>query len=405
MKNNTVVIIGASHAAADAVSTLRKKGWQGRIALVGDETSLPYQRPPLSKAYYKGEVSAEKLLIKGPQVYENADVDLHLGRTAVRIDRDKKTVELDGGQFLEYSKLILATGTRARQLPVEGADLPEVHTLRTLADVDKIKNVLPQDSKLLIVGAGYIGLEVAASAVKQGVSVTVLEAMDRVLARVTSPVVSDFYQAVHAQEGVEIRLNARLDKFAKNAHGAHAVMADGETIYFDCAIVGIGVIPNVELAQEAGLGCDNGILVDEFTCTDDPDIYAVGDCSNHPSLIYQRRIRLESVPNAMDQAKTAASAICGEKVVYNQVPWFWSDQYDVKLQTVGLLTDHDEVVVRGEPTSRKFSAFYLKEGVLIAMDSINSPAEFMVSKKLVVAQCRPDKERLADSKVSIKEFL
>jgi 3-phenylpropionate/trans-cinnamate dioxygenase ferredoxin reductase subunit len=405
MKDQTVVIIGASHAAADAVSTLRKKGWQGAIALVGDEPSLPYQRPPLSKAYYKGEVSAEKLLIKGEHVYEKAAVDLYLGRTAVRIDRNLKTVELDGGELLDYNKLILATGTRARHLPVKGAELPQIHTLRTVADVDKIKNALPENSKLLIVGAGYIGLEVAASAVKQGVSVTVLEAMDRVLARVTSPVISEFYQSVHAQEGVDIRLNARLDSFAENANGAHAVMADGELIDFDCAIVGIGVIPNIELAEEAGLACDNGILVDEFTRTDDPHIYAVGDCSNHPSPIYQRRIRLESVPNAMDQAKTAANAICGDEQIYNQVPWFWSDQYDVKLQTVGLLTDYDEVVVRGDPGARKFSAFYLKDNTLIAMDAINSPAEFMISKKLVVAGCKPDKVRLADSEVSIKEFL
>ena len=405
MKNQTVVIIGASHAAADAVSMLRRKGWQGRIALVGDEASLPYQRPPLSKAYYKGDLSAEKLLIKGPQVYEKAEVDLYLGRTAVRIDRDQQTVHLDDGEVLEYTKLILATGTRARQLPIEGADLPQIHTLRTLLHVDNIKSLLPENSKLLIVGAGYIGLEVAASAVKQGVSVTVLEAMDRVLARVTSPAISNFYQAMHAQEGVDIRLNARLDKFATNADGAHAVMADGEILNFDCAIIGIGVVPNIELAEQAGLSCDNGIVVDEFTRTDDPNIYAVGDCSNHPSFIYDRRIRLESVPNAMEQAKTAASSICGDDIRYDQVPWFWSDQYDVKLQTVGLLTDYDEAIVRGDSNSRKFSVFYLREGRLIAMDAINSPAEFMVSKKLVTAKCTPDRERLANPDVSIKEFL
>lgn len=405
MKDQNVVIIGASHAAAEAVSTLRKKGWQGGISLVGDEESLPYQRPPLSKAYYKGEVEAEKLLIKGPQVYEKADVDLHLGRRALKIDRSQQSVELDNGETLGYDKLILATGTRARHLPVEGADLPQIHTLRTLADVDKIKAALPSNSKLLIVGAGYIGLEVAASAVKQGVSVTVLEAMDRVLARVTSPVVSEFYQTVHAQEGVDIRLNARLEKFAQNDVGAQAVMADGELIDFDCAIVGIGVVPNVELAEEAGLTCDNGIVVDEFTRTDDPNIFAVGDCSNHPSQIYGKCVRLESVPNAMDQAKTAASAICGEDIAYNQVPWFWSDQYDVKLQTVGLLSDYDEVIVRGNPAARKFAAFYLQGGKLIAMDAINSPADFMVSKKLVVQECQPDRQRLADADVSIKEFL
>lgn len=405
MNDQTVVIIGASHAAAQAISTLRKKGWSGRIALIGDESSLPYQRPPLSKAYYKGEIDAQRLLIKGPQVYDEAEVDLYLGRRAVSIDRDQQTVELDNGDTLHYTKLIIATGTRARELPVAGSDLANIHSLRTLADVDRIKDQLPPGSKLLIVGAGYIGLEVAASAIKQGVKVTVLEAMDRVLARVTSPVVSAFYQTVHAQEGVDIRLNARLVKFAQTNAGTQAVMADGEKIEFDCAIVGIGVVPNVELAAHAELECDNGIVVDEYTQTSDANIFAVGDCSNHPSILYQRRIRLESVPNAMDQAKTAAATICGEQEAYNQVPWFWSDQYDIKLQTVGLLTDYDEVVVRGDPSTRKFSAFYLQQGRLIAMDAINSPAEFMVSKKLVMAEAQPDKVRLADPAVSIKEFL
>ena len=379
-----VIIIGASHAAADAISTLRRAGWTGSITLVGDEAELPYQRPPLSKGYYKGEMAVEKLAIRNADYYTTAKVDLYLGRRAESINRDEKHIVLDGGEQLEYSHLILATGTRARYLPVDGCDLPCIKYLRTVADVDDIKNSLSADAKLLIVGGGYIGLEVAASAVKQGNRVTVLEAMDRVLARVTSPVVSEFYQNMHSQAGVDIRLNARLDKFQQIDDQYLALLADGEQLEFDCAIVGIGVIPNIELAEDAGLACDNGIIVDEFTRTADPFIYAVGDCSNHPNLIYQRRIRLESVPNAAGQAKTAALAICGQDQAYDQLPWFWSDQYDVKLQTAGLLEGYDDYQVDGDIASGKFSVSYFCNGKLIALDALNSPAAFMKSKKLIL---------------------
>ena len=401
----SVVIIGASHAAAEAISTLRKKGWQGTISLIGDEPLLPYQRPPLSKAYYKGEVEAEKLLLKKPQFYNDASIDLYLGRTAESINRDSKHVVLDGGEKIPYDKLIIATGTRARLLPIEGADLPNIYTLRTIADVDFIKQNLNSGSKLLIVGGGYIGLEVAASAVKQGVEVVVLEAMDRVLARVTSPAVSEFYQKRHADEGVDIRLGTTLSKFAASEAGGKAIFADGEALEFDAAIIGIGVLPNSEIAEVAGLNCDNGILVDEYTSTSDPDIYAIGDCSNHPSFIYDRRIRLESVPNAVAQARTAAQAICGENIRYDQVPWFWSDQYDVKLQTAGLLTGYDSAIVRGDLNSQKFSIFYLFNGKLLAIDAINSPAEFMIAKKLIVAGTLLDVDKIQDIAMPIKELL
>ena len=285
------------------------------------------------------------MLLKKDEFYQKFNVDLKLGQRAVGIQRDSQTVQLEHGEIIHYDYLILATGTRARQLPVPGADLPQIKYLRTLADVDAIKQYIKPDAKLLIVGAGYIGLEVAASAVKQGVQVRVIEAMDRVLARVTSPVVSEFYQSVHRQEGVEIRLGTALNKFEQ--HGDHCIakLGDGEQLAFDCALVGIGVVPNIELAEQAGLVCDNGIVVDKFTQTEDRAIFAVGDCSNHPNFIYDRRIRLESVPNAIAQAKTAASVICGSAEVYNQLPWFWSDQYDIKLQTAGLLQDYDKAVV------------------------------------------------------------
>jgi 3-phenylpropionate/trans-cinnamate dioxygenase ferredoxin reductase subunit len=401
----SVVIIGASHAAAEVVSTLNKRGYDGTITLIGDEPYLPYQRPPLSKKYFNDEVSVERLYIKGPATYAAAGVIQMLGRTAESIDRAARQVVLDGGERVDYSHLIIATGTSARYLPVAGGDLEQIKYLRTKDDVDQIKQAVTPGSKLLIVGAGHIGLEVAASAVKRDVKVVVLEAMDRVLQRVTSPAVSEFYQAVHQQEGVDIRLETALDRFESSANGTQAVLADGEIIPFDCAIVGIGVVPNVGLAEAAGLACDNGIVVDEFCKTADPNIFAVGDCSNHPSFVYDRRLRLESVPNAMGQAKTAALSITGDDIPYDEVPWFWSDQYDVKLQTVGLCQGYDQLVIRGEPNKRKFAVFYLQAERLIAVDALNSPAEFMVSKKLVAARAKPDPKQLADSEIPIKSFL
>ena len=402
----SIVIVGASHAAAETIASLRKFGWQGGITLIGDESLLPYQRPPLSKAYYKGEIEAEKLLIRPESFYQKNEVTLMLGRRVESINRDTQTLTLDGGETLEYGHLILATGTRARKLPINGADLAGINYLRSKTDVDAIKSQLNSGAKLLIVGAGYIGLEVAASAVKQGIEVIVLEAMDRVLARVTSPQVSEFYQGVHKEEGVDIRLNALLKEFQKNDQGLQAITGDGETITFDAAIVGIGVIPNTELAEDAGLTCDNGIVVNEFTQTEDPHVYAIGDCSNHHNFLYDRRIRLESVPNAVEQAKVAAATICGRELIYDQLPWFWSDQYDVKLQTAGLFQDHDEVIIRGDINkSRKCAVFYLKGGILIAVDALNSPAEFMLSKKLITQKASPDTTKLADPEISLKEFL
>ncbi len=401
----SVVIVGASHAAAEAITTFKKKGFEGTITLIGEEPYLPYQRPPLSKKYFNDEVSVEQLFIKSAASYDDLGVVQRLSCRVEIIDRENKRLSLSSGEQIEYDKLILATGTRARKLPIEGADLAQIKYLRSKDDVDEIKRLTKPGSQLLIIGAGYIGLEVAASAVQRGVKATVLEAMERVLQRVTSPEVSDFYQSVHAQEGVDIQLQTTVQKFATRGDGIVALLSDGRVIEFDCAVVGIGVLPNVELAQQAGLECDNGIKVDEACRTNDPDIYAVGDCSNHPSFIYDRRLRLESVPNAMGQARTAAASICGEETTYNEVPWFWSDQYDVKLQTAGLSQGFDQIVVRGDRAQRKFSAFYLLAGKLIAVDAINSPADFMLAKKLIVAEARPDPSQLADTDFALKTLL
>jgi len=324
-------------------------------------------------------------LIRNDAFYQKSDVELKLGYRVESIDRQAKHVTLDNGESIVYDKLILATGTRARRLNIPGADMPQVHYLRTLSDVDAIKATLVEGANLLIVGAGYIGLEIAASAVKQGINVTVLESMERVLARVTGPEISDFYQRLHSDNGVSIRLNSQLAEFIKGDDDqCYALMGDGEKIPFDSVIVGIGVVPNSEIAKEAGLECDNGICVDEYTRTSDAEIYAIGDVSNHPNLIYNQRLRLESVPNASGQAKVAASNICEKNIVYDQLPWFWSDQYDVKLQTAGLFQGYDETIIQGDIEQNKFSVTYLKQGKVIAIDAINSPGDFMRAKKKII---------------------
>lgn len=410
MKTQRVVIIGASHAAAEMVTSLRKQGWEGEIVVVGAEEYLPYHRPPLSKAYFQGDLIQEKLEIKSKAVYERASVEFRLGTQVQRIDREQGCVVLKNSnaeetQVLKYDYLVLATGTRARQLSADGAGLANISTLRTISDVAHIQSTLEHGNRLLIIGAGYIGLELAASAVKLGLQVAVLEAMERVLARVTGEDISRFYQSLHQSHGVDLRLQSALSHFSKEKNDTVANLCDGEKIVFDCAVVGIGVVPNQELAAEAGLLCENGIVVDEYTRTADERIFAIGDCSNHPSRLYERRIRLESVPNAVEQAKTAAAAICGKQVAYDQVPWFWSDQYDIKLQTAGLLSGYDQAIVRGEPESKKFSVAYLRDDRLIALDAINSPGDFMVARKLIAAKATPDPVRLTDASEPLKELL
>ena len=402
MSGERVVIVGASHAAAELVPSLKKFGWQGEVALIGEEALLPYQRPPLSKAYFQGELEKSKLLIRPESAYEH--VDTHLNTRATKINPDAKTVELESGESLTYSKLVLATGTSARKLPLAGADADYIHTLRTFDDVESLRDSIPDNGTLLIVGAGYIGLEVAASAVKQGKSVVVLEAQERVLQRVTSPVVSEFYTQQHRAHGVDIRLGAQLESFEDVDGVRAAVLKDGSRIQFDSALVGIGVIPNSELADDIGLTCDNGIVVDEQCRTDNQDIYAVGDVSNQFSTLYQQRMRLESVPNALEQAKKTAASICQKEFPDTFVPWFWSDQYDLKLQTAGMFNGYDELVVRSVD-DKKMAVFYLKDKRLLACDAINSPADFMVSKKLIMQKTELDSNDLADPAVPLKSLL
>lgn len=399
MSQKRVVIIGGGHAGAEAVAALRQKGWPGHITLISSEKQLPYQRPPLSKGYLNGKVSADALLIKKGPFYERADANLLLGVTVTAIDSGSHTLALDNGQTLAYDKLIYATGTRARLLPVPGSDLPGVHYLRTISDVERIRANLTPGKRLLVIGAGYIGLEVAASAIQLGMNVTALEAQDRVLARVTSPEMSDFFSWLHKGSGLDLRTGCQVTALREDNAGAYIASINdktwGETeLTFDCAVVGIGVLPNTGLAESAGLDCDNGVLVDEFTATSDPDIFAVGDCSNHPNALYNRRLRLESVPNAADQAKIAAGVICGQAKPYDALPWFWSDQYDVKLQSAGLNSGYDHLEMLGEPAKRRFCILYFRHSRLICVDAINMPMAFMKAKALIPLIDQSDQEKV-----------
>ncbi|WP_143435558.1 NAD(P)/FAD-dependent oxidoreductase [Henriciella aquimarina] len=398
-------MIGGGQAGAQAVQSLRLFGYEGAITLVGDEAALPYQRPPLSKAYMKGELGEERLYFKPAAWYEDNKVETLLSQRVESIDRSAREVHLEHGGHLAYDALIIATGSRPRPVPVEGAELKNVFDLRTLADVEHIQPKMMDGQKLVIVGAGYIGLEAAAVARQLGLEVTVLEMAERVLSRVTSPVISEFYQDLHKEHGVDIRLGARLDKLVgEDGKVTHAVLAGGEAIEADMVLTGIGILPNVELAEASGLPVRDGIIVDEDARTSDPHVFAAGDCTVRPLAHYARTGRLESVHNAIEQGKLAAAAIMGRERPKLDCPWFWSDQYDVKLQIAGLSMGHDTVVVRGDPQAKKFAAFYLKGGRLIAVDAVNSPPEFMAAKKLIMSGAHVAAERLRDTTLSMKEI-
>ena len=398
-----VVIAGAGHAAGQLVASLKQQKFAGQIVLVGDEPYLPYQRPPLSKKFLSGDMPAERLYLRPKSFYDDPQIELRLETLITEIDRDRKTLKTDSGD-IAYDTLILALGSRVRRLTVEGADLDGVHYLRSIADVDGIHAELQHKKNAVIVGAGYIGLEVAAVIRQLGLEVTVVEMADRVMSRVVSPEISDFYQIEHTTQGVKLRLSTGITAFRGEGHINAVETEDGELIPADFVVVGIGIIPNVELASDAGLTVEDGIVVNDQCQTSDPSIYAVGDCTAHPNSIYDRQLRLESVHNALEQAKTAVNNICGKETHYSQVPWFWSDQYDLKLQIAGLSTGYDDIVIRGNPADRSFACLYLKDGKLIATDAVNSPKEFVQSKALIAARTVVDREKLADNEVPLKEL-
>ena len=406
MSGSTVVVVGAGQAGGEIAIQLRKLGHAGRIVVLGDEPHLPYKRPPLSKAYLAGAVAADSLHLLPQAGFDKLGIECRGNARVTRIDRAGRQVHLADGATIAYSQLALATGGRARELNLPGAHRANVFPLRTIADVNRIRQRCAPGRRVVIVGGGFIGLEVAAICVKLGLKVTVLEGLPRVLARVTVPQVSAFFERVHREAGVDLRTGVQVTALEGEPEVTQVVLDDGTRCAADFVIVGVGIVPNVELAQEAGLSVDNGIVVDEFTRTSDPAIVAAGDCTNHPNEFLGRRLRLESVQNAMEQARAAAATLAGKAEPYRAVPWFWSDQYDVKLQMVGLSAGHDRCVLRGDPaTGRSFAAFYLREGHLIAADAVSRASEFVFAKKLVAARVPVDPAALADETVALKSLL
>lgn len=403
--SGTTVIVGAGQAGSDLASALRQAAYGGRIVLIGDETSVPYRRPPLSKAFLSGEMGEEGLYIKTREAYAKHDIELRTGVSVSSIDRAAHTLRLADGETVGYDKLALTTGGRARRLTLPGADKPNVHYVRTIDDIRRLRDQFKPEQRLVIIGGGYIGLEVAAVGIKTGLKVTLVEALPRLLARVTGPELSQYYDSVHRRKGVDIRLGVGVQALEGDAQAEAVVLQDGTRLPADVIIVGIGLIPNTELAERCGLAVDNGIIVDLYSQTSDPDILAAGDCTNHENGFFGRRMRLESVPNASEQARVAAATICGKQLAHAGVPWFWSDQYHLKLQMVGLSNGHDRVVVRGSMEADSFAAFYLQDGVVIAVDAVNRPQEFMLGKKMVAGRLRSDPALLADESVALKSLV
>lgn len=402
---STVVIVGAGHAGGNAAALLRQYGFEGRIVLIGAEPVPPYHRPPLSKAYLKGEADVERLWLKPRAFYDDNRIELKLGAAAATLDRAGKTLALADGSTVRYDKLILATGSTPRALSIPGHDLAGVVALRSLADADVLRARVQPGETLVVIGAGYIGLEAAAAARQLGHEVTVLEAAPRVLGRVTGETVSAFYADEHRAKGVDLRLNATIDALVGEDGKLTGVkLASGEVVPATLALVGIGVVPDVTLAEQAGIICANGVQVDDDARTSDPDVFAIGDCASRPLAHYGRTGRLESVHNAVEQAKLAAAAIVGKPRPACDAPWFWSDQYDLKLQTVGLLDGYDTTIVRGDPAARRFAVYYLKDRVLLAVDAVNSMPDFLFGKKLVGSGAKLDLDTLRDPATDLGKF-
>jgi len=397
-----IVIIGAGQAGAQAVQSLRAEGFAGPITMLGDEAYPPYQRPPLSKAYLLGTFERPRLFLKADAYYAESRCELLLNTSAKAIHRGERTVELSDGRKLAYDKLLLTTGARVRRLKCPGADLPGIHYLKTIADVDGLQDVFQAGKRIAIVGGGYIGLEVAAVGAKRGLDVTVFEAMDRLMARAVSPELSAFYAAEHEKAGVKLKLKTGVEAIEGDGK-VERVIAGGQSYPADIVLVGIGVIPCDELAVAAGLASEDGIVVDQNARTGDPHIWAAGDCTRHVGR-EGHYIRLECVQNAIDQAKHAALAMVGRAKTYGEVPWFWSDQYDLKLQIAGLARPTDRLVLRGDPRSRKFAVFHLRDGAVAAVEAVNAAPEYMIGKKLVAEGKKIAPETLADMSIPMKQM-
>jgi 3-phenylpropionate/trans-cinnamate dioxygenase ferredoxin reductase subunit len=401
-----VIIVGAGHAGGSAAAFLRQFGWKGLVTLIGEEPFPPYQRPPLSKTWLKGEADAASVALRPLTFYQTNNIGLQLGITATAIDCAHHAVLLSTGNSLNYDELILATGARPRALPIPGHDLGGVLDLRSITDADRINAALVAGSRLVVIGGGYIGLEVAASARSIGAAVTVVEREERVLARVASPILSAFFHQAHTAHGVHVICGATVAAIEGDSGRATGVrLGDGTLLPCDMLLIGIGAGPDERLARNAGLACDNGIVVDLAARTSDPHVHAIGDCTNRPLPLYNRRFRLESVPNALEQAKQAAADLCGRPPLAPEVPWFWSDQYDIRLQIAGLPFDVAETVVRGDPAAGRFAVFHLAlDGTVQAVEGVNAPTEFMGGKAMIGRRKKVLAERLRDVSISMQEL-
>ncbi len=400
-----VIIVGGGHAGAQMASALRQSNFAGTIAIIGDETELPYERPPLSKEYLAGEKTFERLLLRTEAFWKERSIELLTGVRVTAVDPTGHTVTANG-ETIGYKTLVWAAGGQPRRLSCPGHDLKGMITVRTIADADAMKAALDHITNVVVVGGGYIGLEAAAVLSKFGKKVTVLETLPRVLARVAGEPLSRFYEAEHRAHGVDLRLETQLESI-EGAEGkvTGVKLVTGEIIPADMVVVGIGIIPSVEPLLAAGAAGGNGVDVDEYCRTSLPDVYAIGDCAAHHNAFYEgQRIRVESVQNANDQAATAVKAILATPTPYVATPWFWSNQYDLRLQTVGLSIGHDDLVVRGDPATRSFSVVYFRAGKIIALDCVNATKDYVQGRKLVEARAVIDKAKIANADVQLKEF-
>ena len=402
---NEIVIIGSGQAAIQAAMSLKKNEFTGSIKIIGEEAHLPYQRPPLSKDFLLDEYKPERVSLKKKEFYEENKVDLILGKRAESIDTNLKELILSDKNKIYYDQLIIATGSRVRKLNVPGSDKKGLYYLRDLDDASALKQRLKENKKMVIVGAGYIGLEVASVAASLGVEVTVIEMANRVMNRTVDPIISSYYQKLHESHGVKIHLDNGLKEFEGDASVTAVLCSDGLRLEADLVVIGAGVLPNQEIAIKAGLECNNGIMVNEFGETSNEHVFACGDCTNHPNKSLNTRLRLESIHNAMEQSKTVANTIMGNRKPYDQVPWFWSDQYDHKLQLVGISGEHDETIMRGSESEQKFLLFYLKNSELIAVNAINSSKEFLICRKLVANKVKISSDVIRDQSVNLNNLL
>ncbi len=402
-----VVVVGAGQGGGEAVAALRQHGYAGSITLVGDEPHAPYRRPPLSKTFLLDGSAPESLLLKSAEAYARLGIDCRWNTRVTGIDRSRRVAHLSDGTDLPYAHLVLATGGRARRLDVPGSAAEGVHTIRTIADVERLRADFEPDRRLVVIGGGYIGLEAASAGVKKGLSVTVIESQPRVLSRVAAPELSAFYEQAHRGRGVQVLTGSGVRALHGTPRVASVELVDGRRIEADLVIAGLGLVPDIELALQCGLQAENGaIVVDAATRTSDSAIFAIGDCTVHRNRFYDGRLlRVESVPNATEQARVAAANICGKEAEHAAVPWFWSDQFDLKLQMVGLSDGYDALAVRGSMQDEAFIAFYLKDGVVISADAVNRPQDFIVAKNLVARRIVADVADLTDPEKPLKALL